>query len=51
MLGAYVGASGAVPEGEVEREIEREFSGERAAFADANLSAFRRGVEAGRAAR
>lgn len=49
MLGAYVGASGAVKPEEVEYAIAANF-GEKKAVAETALAAFRRGYEAGRAA-
>jgi len=48
MLGAYVGASRAVPDDAIERAIRNEFSGRKAKFADASVTAFRAGLALGR---
>jgi 2-oxoglutarate ferredoxin oxidoreductase subunit gamma len=47
MLGAYVGAAGVVGAASVEEAIAAEFSGRRALHAEANVAAFRAGLEAG----
>ncbi len=47
MLGAYAGATHAVPLAAVETAIHGEFSGEKARFAPANVAAFRAGVAVG----
>ena len=48
MLGAYVAVTGIVEAASIEREIESEFSGEKARHIPANVAAFRAGLEAGR---
>jgi 2-oxoglutarate ferredoxin oxidoreductase subunit gamma len=48
MLGAYIGATGAVPEAAIERAIAEEFTGEKEKFVASSVAAFRAGVEAGR---
>lgn len=50
MLGAYVGATDAVPTAAVERAIADEFTGRKVRFVPQNVAAFRAGVEVGRAA-
>jgi 2-oxoglutarate ferredoxin oxidoreductase subunit gamma len=50
MLGAYIGASDAVPQESIERAIENEFSGKKARFVPGNIAAFRAGLELGREA-
>ena len=50
MLGAYVGATGAVKPEAVETEIANEFTGRKARFVPANVAAFRAGYEAGQKA-
>jgi len=50
MLGAYVGATDAVPAEVIEAEIAEEFSGRKAKFIPANVAAFRSGLELGRKA-
>jgi len=50
MLGAYIGATEAVPTTSIETAIEGEFSGKKARFVPQNIAAFRAGVEIGRAA-
>jgi 2-oxoglutarate ferredoxin oxidoreductase subunit gamma len=47
MLGAYVGATGAVPPEAVEKAIADEFAGDKARFVPANVAAFRAGVAEG----
>ncbi|MFV1959685.1 MAG: 2-oxoacid:acceptor oxidoreductase family protein [Planctomycetota bacterium] len=46
MLGAYVGATGVVPEETIESEIAEEFSGSKEKFVPANVAALRAGLEA-----
>lgn len=48
MLGAYVGASGVVPDDAVERAIRNEFSGRKEKYADSSVEAFRAGLAVGR---
>ena len=48
MLGAYIGATGAVPSAAIEHAIAEEFEGDKAEFIAASIAAFRAGVEAGR---
>lgn len=48
MLGAYVGATGVLPQEAVERALGEEFQGDRARFLPVNLAAFRAGLEHGR---
>jgi 2-oxoglutarate ferredoxin oxidoreductase subunit gamma len=48
MLGAYIGATGAVPEDAIERAIAEEFTGEKEKFVASSVAAFRAGVEAGK---
>ena len=48
MLGAYIGATGAVPSAAIEHAIAEEFEGDKAKFIAASIAAFRTGVEAGR---
>lgn len=48
MLGAYIGATGAVPEDAIERAIAEEFTGEKKKFVASSVAAFRAGVVAGR---
>jgi 2-oxoglutarate ferredoxin oxidoreductase subunit gamma len=48
MLGAYVGATHAVPPEAVEEQIAEEFSGRKAKFIPANVAAFRAGLAEGR---
>ncbi len=48
MLGAYIGATGAVPEEAIERAIVEEFTGDKEKFIASAVAAFRAGVEAGR---
>ncbi len=50
MLGAYIGATDAVPCAAIETAIGDAFQGRKARFVPDNLVAFRRGVELGRAA-
>ncbi|MHC4931945.1 MAG: 2-oxoacid:acceptor oxidoreductase family protein [Planctomycetota bacterium] len=48
MLGAYVGATGAVPDEAVETAIQGKFTGGKARFVPVNQAAFRAGVAEGR---
>ena len=48
MLGAYVGATGAVEAAAVERAIEEEFTGAKASFVPTNVAAFMAGLDAAR---
>jgi 2-oxoglutarate ferredoxin oxidoreductase subunit gamma len=48
MLGAYVGVTAVLPPASLEREIEHEFSGEKARFVPQNVAAFRAGLAIGR---
>jgi 2-oxoglutarate ferredoxin oxidoreductase subunit gamma len=48
MLGAYVGATDAVPVDAVERALADEFTGNKARFVPANIAAFRAGLAEGR---
>ena len=48
MLGAYIGATGAVPPDAIERAIAEEFAGDKERFIASSVAAFRAGVEAGR---
>ena len=48
MLGAYIGASDAVPVETIEKAVRDEFTGKKARFVPLNLAAFRAGVELGR---
>ncbi|MHC4548558.1 MAG: 2-oxoacid:acceptor oxidoreductase family protein [Planctomycetota bacterium] len=48
MLGAYVGASGAVPAETIEAAIAAEFTDSRAKFVPINVAAFRAGLAEGR---
>jgi 2-oxoglutarate ferredoxin oxidoreductase subunit gamma len=50
VLGAWLGATGALPQEAVERAIANEFAGKKQAIIDANVAAFRAGVEVGRSA-
>ena len=50
MLGAYVGATGAVPAKALEKAIEDEFTGRKAKFVPTNIAAFRAGLALGREA-
>ena len=50
MLGAYIGATDAVPAASIEKAIADEFTGKKARFVPQNVAAFRAGVEIGRAA-
>ena len=50
MLGAYIGATDAVPTASIEKAIADEFAGKKARFIPQNVAAFRAGVELGRAA-
>ena len=50
MLGAYIGATDAVPTASIEKAIADEFTGKKARFVPQNVAAFRAGVEIGRAA-
>jgi 2-oxoglutarate ferredoxin oxidoreductase subunit gamma len=50
MLGAYIGATDAVPSGAVEWAIEQEFTGRKAKFVPVNLEAFRAGLAIGQQA-
>jgi 2-oxoglutarate ferredoxin oxidoreductase subunit gamma len=46
MLGAYIGATGAVPPAAIEQAIAEEFAGDKAKFIATSVAAFRAGVEA-----
>ncbi|MHC4937468.1 MAG: 2-oxoacid:acceptor oxidoreductase family protein [Planctomycetota bacterium] len=46
MLGAWVGAAGAIDAASVERAIGEEFTGRKAKFVPANVAAFRAGIAA-----
>jgi 2-oxoglutarate ferredoxin oxidoreductase subunit gamma len=48
MLGAYVGATAAVPDEAVETAIENKFTGGKARFVPGNQAAFRAGLAEGR---
>jgi len=48
MLGAYIGATGAVPEDAIERAIAEEFTGGKEKFVASSVAAFRAGVVAGK---
>jgi len=50
MLGAYIGATNAVPEGAIERAIAEEFDGDKSKFIAPSVAAFRAGVAVGRQA-
>jgi 2-oxoglutarate ferredoxin oxidoreductase subunit gamma len=50
MLGAYIGATEAVPAAAVEWAIEQEFTGNKAKFVPVNTQAFRAGLAAGQQA-
>lgn len=45
MLGAYAGATGAVPPEAIERAIETEFEGDKSKFVETSIAAFRAGLE------
>ena len=47
-LGAYIGASDAVPVAAIETAVRDEFTGKKARFVPQNLAAFHAGVELGR---
>lgn len=46
MLGAYIGATGAVPPAAIEQAIAEEFEGDKQKFIVSSVAAFRAGVEA-----
>lgn len=48
MLGAYIGATGAVPPEAIEQAIAEEFDGDKQKFIASSVAAFRAGVECGR---
>lgn len=48
MLGAYIGATDAVPAASIENAIRGEFTGKKERFVPLNLAAFRAGVELGK---
>ena len=45
MLGAWAGASGALPPAALEAAIEHEFTGNKAKFVPSNIAAFRAGMQ------
>lgn len=51
MLGAYAGATGAIPADAIARAIDEEFPGDKAQFAPANIAAFQAGYDVGRSSR
>ncbi len=48
MLGAYIGATEAVPADAIERAIEEEFAGDKQKFVASSVAAFRAGVKVGK---
>jgi 2-oxoglutarate ferredoxin oxidoreductase subunit gamma len=50
MLGAYIGASDALPPDSIEKAIRNEFTGKKERFVPQNLAAFHAGVELGKSA-